>query len=1051
MGTWLTAQVKIGDNPQNIDPSSVLELESTDKVLVITRVTTAQMNAIVPIQGALCYNTEVQAVHYFDGTQWVNIGNGGGTGGSLTADPIVNAVSTIVITPTGTGDNLEVAPNSISSAQIVDGGVNGVDIQDGSIGPGKLQDDSVTEDKLSENSVGEEALDNANIDLGDFNNIDVGYITNANLLSTDLGNALQLGAIEGLYYDEGPLNTLIQNNTDAINAIGVPNLNEVLQQGNNALNLKIEGLATPTNPADAATKAYVDAQAAAGGSDNQDIGPISLNASNILSIGIENGMADTIDLSSLAGGGGTTEEVDGTTLTGIGTGVDPFKIEPGTNGQVLTTVGANVVWATVTPGGGTTEEVDGTTLTGIGTGIDPFKIEPSLTNGQFLSTDATGDVAWADLPPSAGAALFDPTTISGTGTVGDEYTIANDGVSTIKILDANVTAAKIAPGGNDQILRTAADGLSVTWVDLPTGAGGEANTTSNQGTGGIGIVLPKNVVDLPFKSINAGPSGIISVTDDTAENEIEIDIAAAAAMPTPANQMLITNGTTNQVEWAPLASHTGTANSVFFADASTGAPTNAINPVSEPSFEWDPTARLNYGQLQIGLDGFTAPTDVSKVVIAETLATGENIMYPLLIQTSASAAANASTGILFSPETHGPGTLAKGALIYQRTGDWAIGDFHFLQTNLTGLAKPTTADKAFTVKNNKDIVLYGGIDINGIGLGTAGQVLTSTGTAIQWAAGGGSITVVSADTPNSIIAGTDGGALYDDTSLAAAIAANTAANTADTDQDPNNEIELPTGGSNGQILSLDASLNPVWSTGAGTSNNLATDNQIQDAEDRTYDLNNQNLVFTGLGNIGIGNTANPPSNKLHVAGAIRAEGIRNSPGTPTSVAYSFNLDPDTGINNTGADELTFVVGALPAMIITDESTTDSEILLNGSLELTEQLLDETGNAGTSGQVLTSTSTGTEWKNPAVLFMGKANGANSLTPAPNISIGGGAGVNTVTFTNPMPDANYIIQLTVQGDFRIYITNQTVNGFTVETFDNNTMMLDVATWHFTVLDF
>ncbi|MBT8282492.1 MAG: hypothetical protein KJO86_02050, partial [Muriicola sp.] len=50
-------QIKIGDNPQNIDPSSILELESTTRAFVINRVTTGQMNAIVPIEGAMVYNT----------------------------------------------------------------------------------------------------------------------------------------------------------------------------------------------------------------------------------------------------------------------------------------------------------------------------------------------------------------------------------------------------------------------------------------------------------------------------------------------------------------------------------------------------------------------------------------------------------------------------------------------------------------------------------------------------------------------------------------------------------------------------------------------------------------------------------------------------------------------------------------------------------------------------------------------------------------------------------------------------------------------------------
>jgi len=200
-GLTLSAQVKIGDNPQNIDPSSVLELESSDKVLVITRVTTAQMNAITPSQGALCFNTDSQSVHYFDGAQWVNLGGGGGTGGPLTADAIVNTQPTIVITPTATGDNLEVAPNSIRSEQIVDGGINGVDIQDGSIGPGKLQDFSITQEKLSENSVGAFALDNDSFGVSAFNN-DAGYITagDINIVSGDVGNALETRT-DGVFYN----------------------------------------------------------------------------------------------------------------------------------------------------------------------------------------------------------------------------------------------------------------------------------------------------------------------------------------------------------------------------------------------------------------------------------------------------------------------------------------------------------------------------------------------------------------------------------------------------------------------------------------------------------------------------------------------------------------------------------------------------------------------------------------------------------------------------------------------------------------------------------
>jgi len=53
--------------------------------------------------------------------------------------------------------------------------------------------------------------------------------------------------------------------------------------------------------------------------------------------------------------------------------------------------------------------------------------------------------------------------------------------------------------------------------------GGEANTASNVGTGGVGVFKQKTGVDLEFKKINAGSSKI-TITDDVANNEVDIDI-----------------------------------------------------------------------------------------------------------------------------------------------------------------------------------------------------------------------------------------------------------------------------------------------------------------------------------------------------------------------------------------------------------------------------------------------------------------------------------------------------------------------------------------------
>jgi hypothetical protein len=57
-------------------------------------------------------------------------------------------------------------------------------------------------------------------------------------------------------------------------------------------------------------------------------------------------------------------------------------------------------------------------------------------------------------------------------------------------------------------------------------ASGEANTASNVGVGGVGVFKQKSGVDLQFKNINAGSSKI-TVTDDTTNSEVDIDVAEA--------------------------------------------------------------------------------------------------------------------------------------------------------------------------------------------------------------------------------------------------------------------------------------------------------------------------------------------------------------------------------------------------------------------------------------------------------------------------------------------------------------------------------------------
>jgi hypothetical protein len=118
------AQVKIGENANSIDPASVLELESTSRALVLTRVTDAQMQLISPLQGAVVFNTDQQCVFYFDEGGWKNlcseVGEPVGDGATLVDNgddtytfTDANDVETLISLNSGNGSSLMGQPGSI--------------------------------------------------------------------------------------------------------------------------------------------------------------------------------------------------------------------------------------------------------------------------------------------------------------------------------------------------------------------------------------------------------------------------------------------------------------------------------------------------------------------------------------------------------------------------------------------------------------------------------------------------------------------------------------------------------------------------------------------------------------------------------------------------------------------------------------------------------------------------------------------------------------------------------------------------------------------------
>ncbi|MEM1340625.1 MAG: hypothetical protein AAGF96_22910, partial [Bacteroidota bacterium] len=239
---------------------------------------------------------------------------------------------------------------------------------------------------------------------------------------------------------------------------------------------------------------------------------------------------------------------------------------------------------------------------------------------------------------------------------------------------------------------------------------------------------------------------------------------------------------------------------------------------------------------------------------------------------------------------------------------------------------------------------------------TDGQVLTTVGGNVQWAAptAGAVQTLATIDGDGTVGNELD---LADDAVTTAKIL-DGEVQTDDIADANVTEQKINPSATDGQVLTTVGG-NVQWATPSGAEN-LANDNLTQDAgEDRTYDMNGSDLVFVDnsglatLGNVGIGNGANPPQNKLHVAGAGRFEGILNSDGNDGEPSYRFSGDTNTGMFRIAEDRLGFSTGGSEAM----EIDANQNVIINEDLELEGDVIDNTGATGATGEVLTKNSGG----------------------------------------------------------------------------------------------
>ena len=213
--------------------------------------------------------------------------------------------------------------------------------------------------------------------------------------------------------------------------------------------------------------------------------------------------------------------------------------------------------------------------------------------------------------------------------------------------------------------------------------------------------------------------------------------------------------------------------------------------------------------------------------------------------------------------------------------------------------------------------------------------------------------------------------------------------------------------------------------------------------------NNSELFWDNTNNrLGVG--TDNPTNKLEVSGATGTQGVLNSNGSVTEPSYRFKNDTDTGMFRTNlVDEMGFSAGGIEAMRI-EEDANITLVTIKHNLALDGKLFDINDEAGTNGQILSSTTTGTDWVD-ASDFSWSINGNSGTDSATNFA-------GTIDSQDFVLKSNNIEKLRLFGTKGQVLINQAstyndhalvirANTNDLLAFQDNT---GTSKWHWSLLD-